>query len=66
MNSIGIIVAIVGAAIANVGVLLTLFLWTRSEANSDRREIVDLIICIKEEIKDFHGRLCSIEGNRKK
>lgn len=54
---LGLIIAIVGSAIAIVGVMLTLFLWTRGEANSDRRDIVNLIIAIKEEMKDFHGRL---------
>lgn len=38
-----------------------LFLWNRSEANSDRREMTNLIKSIQEEIKDFHGRLCIIE-----
>ena len=61
---VGIIVAVVGSAIANIGVVLTLFLWLRGEANNDRRDIVDLIVAIKEEIKDFHGRLCAIEERR--
>jgi len=45
-----------------------LFLWNRSEANGDRRDIVNLILnvksetnaqidAIKNEMKDFHGRL---------
>ena len=38
-----------------------LFLWTRSESRSDVRRIVDLIGAIKDEIKDFHGRLCELE-----
>lgn len=70
---LGIIVAIVGSTIAIVGVVLALFLWNRGEANADRRAIVDLIIAIKEdvhaiqlEMKDFHGRLCTIEERRGK
>jgi len=43
-----------------------LFLWTRSESRADCRRIEDLISAIKDEIKDFHGRLCGIEGNLKK
>lgn len=43
-----------------------LFLWNRSEANSDRREMMALIKAIEEEIKDFHGRLCAIEERRMK
>ena len=34
-----------------------LFFWNRSESNADRRDMVNLIIQIKDEMKDFHGRL---------
>lgn len=57
MMELGLIIAIVGSAVAIVGVMLTLFLWTRGEANADRRDIVNLIVAIKEEMKDFHARL---------
>ena len=51
-------------------------LWNRSEANSDRREfnketkelrrdLIEAVRSIDKEMKDFHGRLCSIEENRK-
>lgn len=43
-----------------------LFLWNRSEANADRRDIMQLIRAIQEEIKDFHGRLCALEEKNKK
>lgn len=53
-----------------------LFLWVRSESKSDMREISGEIQVFKSEIrgwkyeiyhemKDFHGRLCSIEENKK-
>ena len=72
-----VIVAIVGGAIANVGVGLTLFLWLRGEASADRREnsneikqlrrdLIDCVRAIEVEVKDFHGRLCAIEANRGK
>ncbi len=55
--------------VANFG----LFLWIRSEGNSDRREhaadrrdILSMIREIKDEMKDFHGRLCAIEERNKK
>jgi formate-dependent nitrite reductase membrane component NrfD len=62
--------------VSNIGIMIPLFLWIRSEANSDRREhaaerssdrreIMSLISAIHEEIKDFHGRLCSIEKGKK-
>lgn len=37
----------------------------RSESAADRRDILNLIRSIQEEIKDFHGRLCSIEERNK-
>ena len=57
---------------ANIGV----FLWLRSESSSDRRQmqqeaandrrdILSLIREIKDELKEFHGRLCSIEERNK-
>lgn len=76
MENIGLIIAIVGSAFGIVAISLAttiaLFLWNRNEANSDRRDIVNLIIAIKEdvqaiqlEMRDFHTRLCSIEEKRK-
>lgn len=68
---LGIIVSIVGSAVAIVGAVIALFLWTRSEANADRRDIVNLILAIKEEIsaihlevRDFHNRLIAIEERK--
>jgi hypothetical protein len=43
-----------------------LFLWNRAEANSDRRMFYDLLHGMKEEMKDFHGRLCAIEERNRK
>lgn len=77
---LGIIIAIVGSAISICGVVFAMMFWVRSESNSlrseasaDRRDIVNLIIAIKEDIqaiqmemRDFHGRLCAIEERRGK
>ncbi len=72
------VIALMGAVfIANMGVIIPLFLWTRSEANSDRREyanerrdilqiIRNLQIEMKDEMKDFHGRMCAIEERNRK
>jgi len=38
-----------------------LFFWSRSESRADSRRIEDLVAAIKDEIKDFHGRLCALE-----
>jgi hypothetical protein len=65
-----------GIIIAMGALILTLFLWSRGEANADRRDIVNLIISIKEEMKDFHvtlerqdaefkNRICLIEERNK-
>ena len=46
-----------------------LFTWNRSEGRADWRHMDNkfdsLIRAIQEEMKDFHGRLCKIEENRK-
>lgn len=52
--------------IANIVFTLTLWLWNRSESRNDNRAITALVTAIKDEIKDFHGRLCAIEERNKK
>lgn len=46
-----------------------LFLWTRRESRRDYLHMekrTDAILnAIREDIKDFHGRLCAIEERRK-
>jgi hypothetical protein len=49
-----------------------MFSWLRSdiqqqrtESACDRRDLLQLIREIKDEIKDFHGRLCAIEERNK-
>ena len=48
-----------------VGSNILMFLWVRGEANADRHSMLQMIDSIQKEIKDFHGRLCSIEERRK-
>jgi hypothetical protein len=38
----------------------------RTESSADRRDLLNLVRSIQEEIKDFHGRLCAIEERNKK
>ena len=60
------ILALMGCVfVANMGVVIPMFLWIRSESNADRRDILSIIREIQKEMKDFHGRLCKIEENRK-
>jgi hypothetical protein len=42
-----------------------LFLWNRAESRSDIRQITSLISAMSLEMKDFHGRLCTIEEKNK-
>ena len=60
------VLTIVGA---NFGFGTTMFLWLRKESNADRRELSSAIKnisdAIQEEMKDFHGRLCTIEERNK-
>jgi len=43
-----------------------LIIWFRTESKADHRQVLDLIIAIQAEIKDFHGRLCAIEEKNKR
>lgn len=67
-----IVITGIGSVIAIIGCNITLFAWlkadialNRSESAADRRDILQLIRGIQEEIKDFHGRLCAIEERNK-
>lgn len=66
---------------ANFALILTMFLWVRSEANADRRDIAnklseekaetnrlmfELTNTMIAESKNFHGRMCAIEERNKK
>lgn len=51
--------------IGNMVFTLTLWLWNRSESNADRRDIMNLLKEMKDEMKEFHGRLCAIEERNK-
>ncbi len=64
--NISLLYAVGGSTIAIIGCMISLFLWLRSEANSDRRDMMNIIREIQQEIKDFHGRLCTIEERNKK
>ena len=62
---------------SNFALILTLWLWNRSESRNDHRHLensVSTIItaihqeitAINQEMKDFHGRLCAIEERNRK
>ena len=43
-----------------------LFLWCHHEMHLNQKETRTIIHSIQDEMKDFHGRLCSIEERNKK
>lgn len=66
-------VQIVSLFLANAGLII----WFRAESRSDwrhmdnkleanQKEIKSLIEAIKDEMRDFHGRLCAIEERYRK
>jgi Ca2+/Na+ antiporter len=77
---IGVIIAVVGSAIANIGVVISMMFCVRSEANmlrveqkEDRKDLLQVsrnleitMISIQNEMKDFHQRLLDIEKHRVK
>jgi hypothetical protein len=57
--------AIIGTNFAIAALVIALFTWSRSESNADRRDMMAMIRSIDLEMKDFHGRLCTIEERKK-
>ncbi len=58
-----------GQVLTIAGSNLVLFLWVRTESRSDHRALESwtkqMITLIQTEMKDFHGRLCSLESRTK-
>ena len=52
--------------LTNIIFTLTLWFLNRSESRTDLRNITNLIAAIQMEMKDFHGRLCTIEERNRK
>jgi len=77
MNDIIVmLIAIGGSSIGIIAVMISLFLWLRTEANSDRRameatqredrkDLLQIARSMEFEMKDFHHRLIEIEKSRK-
>jgi uncharacterized Rmd1/YagE family protein len=68
---VGIIIAVVGSAMANIGVIISMMFWVRSEGNvlreeqkQDRKDLLQISRNIETEMKDFHYRLIEIERQR--
>lgn len=57
---------VLGIVLGNLTIMFPLWLWNRAESRADNRHILSLIEAIKDEMKDFHGRLCAIEERNRK
>lgn len=71
-HDLSLVIAIVGSAVAIVGVVVGMFLWLRDEANNDRRSMQDIqredrkdllqiSRNIENEMRDFHRQLLEIQ-----
>lgn len=56
-NMLGVVIAISLGTFSIVGVMISLFLWNRSESNSDRRYHVDTIDELRSEVAKIYARL---------
>lgn len=56
---------ILAMVLGNAALILPLWLWNRAESRSDQRHMEIWVKAaldgIRDEMKDFHGRLCAIE-----
>ena len=58
--------------VASIAIVVSLFIWNRSESRADIRHMDaklestrELVRAIYDEMKDFHNRLCAIEERNK-
>lgn len=69
------IIAVIACTGTTIGFMIGLFIWLRTEASADRREmhaiqrqdrqeLIGIMNAIKEDMKDYHARLCVIEAAR--
>ena len=49
----------------NLGTIIALYMQLDRKIDENRKEANDILKAIQAEIKDFHGRLCSIEERAK-
>jgi len=50
----------------NLGTVIALYMHTDRKIDENRKETNAILEGIRQEMKDFHGRLCAIEEGRKK
>jgi hypothetical protein len=63
------VITIASIVLANIGTTILLFCWATNHASEDRRasdaRVEAILTSIRDEMKDFHGRLCAIEERRR-
>lgn len=59
------ILTIFAIIITNLGTVIGLYLHTDSKMENNRKETNSIIEAIRQDIRDFHGRLCAIEERNK-
>lgn len=62
----GQILAIFAIMATNLGTIIALYLNLDKKLDENRKDTNAFLQAIQSEIKDFHGRLCSIEEKNKK
>lgn len=69
------LISVIAGTFTMIAVIISLFLWIRSEANADRRsmqeiqredrkDLLQMVSAIQSEIKDFHYKLIEIERKK--
>lgn len=63
-----VVLPVIGLFIANAALFMPILFWIRSESRADSRHLdlkLDALIkAIQDETKEFHGRLCNLEGRK--
>ena len=62
---ISIVITIFAIVATNLGTVIALHIQSDNKIESHRKETTALINAIREDIRDFHGRLCAIEERKK-
>lgn len=64
-TNFGIIITVIACLFTIIGTMIGLFLYLASKIDGVRSEMYGMRQDINAEMKDFHGRLCTIEERKK-
>lgn len=62
---LGVVLTVIASVVAIIGTNIALISWLRSDMKSFENKIDGWKDEIYKEMKDFHGRLCSLEARSK-